>query len=447
MEFLEFKEKLFKEAKSKGFDECEIYYIDRESINITVYEQEIDKYNLNTTFGVSFRGMYNKKMGYSYTEIMDDDAITMLIKNAIECAKTIESDDEQFIYEGDKEYPEVNNYSKALENIEVDKLIDIALELEKKAKAYSAKVVNIGGCSVGYGSSNYGIYNTKGLELVSKNNMLTSYIVPIVEDNGQKYDAIGYTIAESIEEIDTDKIVKEGVEEALSRIGGKSIDSGNYKTVILNEAMVSLLNAFVDIFDADSAQKGLSLLKDKEGEDIASDMVTIVDDPLLKGGLASTPFDDEGVASFKKDIISKGKLITLLHNLKTANKAGIKTTGNGFKASYASPVGIQPTNFYIEKGTDTFEDLLNEVKEGVLITDFSGLHAGANSITGDFSLAAKGFYIKDGKKDFPIEQITVAGNFFDVLKNIIKIGNDLKFPLSNIGSPSCIVEGLTIAGK
>ena len=447
MEFLEFKEKLFKEAKSKGFDECEIYYIDRESINITVYEQEVDKYNLNTTFGVSFRGMYNKKMGYSYTEIMDEDAIKMLIKNAIECAKTIESDDEQFIYEGDKEYPEVNNYSTALENIEVDKLIDIALELEKKAKAYSPKVVNIGGCSIGYGSSNYGIYNTKGLELVSKNNMLTSYVVPIVEDNGQKYDAVGYTIAESIKDIDTDKIVKEGVEEALSRIGGKTIDSGNYKTIIFNEAMVSLLDAFVDIFDADSAQKGLSLLKDKEGKEIASDIVTIVDDPLLKGGLASTPFDDEGVASFKKDIISNGKLITLLHNLKTANKAGVKTTGNGFKASYASPVGIQPTNFYIEKGKDTFEDLLKEIKEGVLITEFSGLHAGANSITGDFSLAAKGFYIKDSKKQFPIEQITVAGNFFDVLKNVKKIGNDLKFPLSNIGSPSCIVEGLTIAGK
>ncbi len=447
MEFLEFKEKLFKEAKNKGFDECEIYYIDRESINITAYEQEVDKYNLNTTFGISFRGMYNKKMGYSYTEIMDEDAIKMLVRNAIECARTIESDDEQFIYKGDKEYPEVNNYSKALENIEVDKLINIALELEKKTKEYSSKVVNIGGCSVGYGSSKYGIYNTKGLELVSKNNMLTAYVVPIVEENGQKYDAVGYTIAESIEDVDTDKIVKEGVEEALSRIGGTTIKSGSYKTVIYNEAMVSLLDAFVDVFDADSAQKGLSLLKDKEGEKIASDILTIIDDPLLKGGLASTPFDDEGVASFRKDIVSKGELITLLHNLKTANKAGVKTTGNGFKASYASPVGIQPTNFYIDKGTNSLEDLLQDVKEGVLITDFSGLHAGANSITGDFSLAAKGFYIKNGKKDFPIEQITVAGNFFDVLKNIRKIGSDLKFPLNNIGSPSCIVEGLTIAGK
>jgi PmbA protein len=82
-----------------------------------------------------------------------------------------------------------------------------------------------------------------------------------------------------------------------------------------------------------------------------------------------------------------------------------------------------------------------------MITDFSGLHSGANPITGDFSLAAKGFYIKNGKRDFPIEQITVAGNFFTLLKNIESIANDLKFPLSSIGSPSILVKELSIAGK
>ena len=90
---------------------------------------------------------------------------------------------------------------------------------------------------------------------------------------------------------------------------------------------------------------------------------------------------------------------------------------------------------------------MNEVGEGLLITEFAGLHSGANSITGDFSLAAKGFYIKDGKKDFPVEQITVAGNFFDLLKNITEVGSDLKFPMSSVGSPSIRVEGLSIAGK
>lgn len=447
MDFKEFKNILFEKALNEGFENCEVYYTDGENISITVYEGEVEKYNIDKSFGLSFRGMLNGKMGYSYTEILDDKAIDMLIKSAKEAASCIESNDIQFIYEGDKNYSEVKTYSEKLENIDASKLIDIALELEKETKGYSAKVINLNACKISYSSSKNGIYNTKGLELNNKGNLLISYVIPIVEENNEKQDGIGYMIVDSIDELDTKKIAKQGVEDALSKLGGKSIPSGNYKTIIYNEAMASLLETFSDVFSAEEAQRGLSLLKGKEGKVIASDIVSIIDDPLMDNGLASAPFDDEGVATFKKEIVSKGVLNTLLHNLKTANKANLKTTGNGFKSSYSSPVSVEPTNFYIEKGMKTLEELMNEVDEGVIITDFAGLHSGANSITGDFSLASKGFYIKDGRKIYPIDQITVAGNFFELLKNIKDIGNDLNFPISSIGSPSVVVEGLSIAGK
>lgn len=447
MLFEEFKNLLFEKALKKGFEECEIYFSKRESIGISVYEQELEKYNINNTFGLSFRGKFNGKMGYSYTEILDEEAIDMLITNAMEGAKSIENNDIQFIYSGDKEYKEVKCYSDKLENLNADKLIELALEMEKESKAYSKKVVNLGGCSIGYGNSEYGICNTKGLELVNKSNLLTAYVVPIVEDNNEKYDGTGYVTALSIDEVNPKKIAKQGVEEALSRIGGKSIPSGKYKAILYNEAMVSLLGTFCQVFDGDAAQKGLSLLKDKEGEIIASEVVTIVDNPLLENGFASTSFDDEGVATYKKELVSKGQLKTLLHNLKTAYKAGCKSTGNGFKSSYASPVSISPTNLYIEKGEKSLEELMEEVGEGILITDLAGLHSGANAITGDFSLAAKGFYIKNGKKSYPVEQITIAGNYFGMLKDIEEVGNDLKFPMSSIGSPSIKIKEISIAGK
>lgn len=447
MEFIQFKDLLFERANQEGFEECEIYFTNGENISISVYEGEVEKYNLDKSFGLSFRGTINEKMGYSYTEIMDEDAIEMLVKNAKDGALAIENDDTQFIYEGDENYSQVITYSEQLENIDPQKLIDIALDLEKEAKAYSDKIVNISGCKVSYSSSSYGIYNTKGLDLSNKGNLLLGYVVPIVKDNDDKYDGMGYATKDSLEDMNAKNIAKDGVEDALSKIGGKSIPSGKYKTIIKNEAMASLIDAFSNIYSADAAQKGLSLLKGKEGEMIASPIVSIIDDPLLDRGFASTPFDDEGVATYKKRVVSEGRLFTLLHNLKTANKAGVATTGNGFKASFASPISISPTNFYIEKGTQSLQDLMNEVGEGLIVTDFAGLHSGANSITGDFSLAAKGFYIKYGKKAFPVEQITVAGNYFDLLKNIEAIGNDLKFPLSSIGSPSVIVKELSVAGK
>ena len=447
MNFLEFKDLLFKKAIDAGFNECEVYYSDGESISISVYEGEVEKYNLSKSFGLSFRGKINGKMGYSFTEILDIEAIDMLINSAKNSANLIENDDVQFIYEGDEIYSKVKTYSKELENIDPGEMIDLAIDLEKEAKSYSDKVVNINGCKISYSSSNYGIYNTKGLELSNKGNILTSYVVPVVEDESGKNDGVGYVVASSIDEVNPKIIAKEGVEEALSKLGGKSIPSGSYKTIMYNEAMVQLLETFASTFSGDAAQKGLSLLKGKEGEVVASPIVTIIDDPLMDDGLSSAPFDDEGVATFTKGLILNGKLITLLHNLKTAHKQGVKTTGNGFKSSYASSVGVSESNLYLQKGSMSLDDLMKEINEGVIITDLAGLHSGANTVSGDFSLAAKGFYVENGKKSFPVEQITVAGNYFDLLKNITAIGNDLKFPMSNVGSPSVIVEGLSIAGK
>ena len=447
MELNLFVKELFSKAQKEGFSEYEVYYVDRESLSISVYKEEVEKYNLNNSAGLSFRGKFGDRIGYSYTEILDEDAIGMLVKKAKENVLAIENNDIQFIYEGDKEYKEISTYHEELEDIPADKLINIAISMEKEAKKYCNKVESFSGCSVSYSSGKYGIINSKGLNLSNKSNLLTAYVVPIVKDLDKMYDGCGYVVAKSLNDVKPDKIAKMGVDEALSKIGGISIASGNYKVIINNEAMVSLLSTFAGIFSGDAVQKGLSLLKDKEGEIIATDIVNLVDDPHLEDGLASVSFDDEGVATLKTYLIKNGKLNSLLHNLKTANKAGVKSTGNGFKASYASPISVSPTNFYIEPGINSLEEMTKKINKGLIITDFAGLHSGANSITGDFSLAAKGFYIEDGIKTHPVEQITVAGNFFTLLNNIEEIGSDLKFPMSSVGSPSIVIKELSIAGE
>lgn len=447
MELNLFVKELFSKAQEEGFSEYEVYYVDRESLSISVYKEEVEKYNLNNSAGLSFRGKFGDRIGYSYTEILDEDAIEMLVKKAKENVLAIENNDIQFIYEGDKEYKEISTYHEELEDIPADKLINIAISMEKEAKKYCNKVESFSGCSVSYSSGKYGIINSKGLNLSNKSNLLTAYVVPIVKDLDKMYDGCGYVVAKSLNDVKPDKIAKMGVDEALSKIGGTSIASGNYKVIINNEAMVSLLSTFAGIFSGDAVQKGLSLLKDKEGEIIAADIVNLVDDPHLEDGLASVSFDDEGVATLKTYLIKNGKLNNLLHNLKTANKAGVKSTGNGFKSSYASPISVSPTNFYIEPGINSLEEMTKKINKGLIITDFAGLHSGANSITGDFSLAAKGFYIEDGIKTHPVEQITVAGNFFTLLNNIEEIGSDLKFPMSSVGSPSIVIKELSIAGE
>jgi len=224
------------------------------------------------------------------------------------------------------------------------------------------------------------------------------------------------------------------------------VESGVWRAVIRRDAMRSLLSTFSGIFSAENAQKKLSLLDGREGETIAASCVTLIDDPLLPGGFASIPFDGEGSACRTKAVIENGVLKTLLHSRKTARKAGTVSTGNA-RRSVTSPVQVAPTNFFFRPGEKDLDALLRDMGEGLLITELGGLHAGANPISGDFSLIAKGFLVSGGKQGEPVEQITIAGNFYQLLKNIRAVGNDLEFKGGSIGSPSMDAGSIHVAGK
>ena len=242
-------------------------------------------------------------------------------------------------------------------------------------------------------------------------------------------------------------IAREAVDKTLFMLDAAPVPSGTYRAVFAPEVMVSFLSTFSGVFSAENAQQGMSLLAGKEGQTVAAPCVTLTDDPLRAGGWASCPFDGEGVACFKKNVLENGVLKTLLHNLKTAKKAGVRTTGNASRAGYAAPVGVAPTNFYFAPGALSPDALCAQMGDGLVILDVSGLHAGANPISGDFSLIAKGYVVKDGKKASAVNQITVAGNFYQLLQNIRAFGDDLTFPNGGIGSPSADVGEISVAGK
>jgi len=256
-----------------------------------------------------------------------------------------------------------------------------------------------------------------------------------------------YEITRDPHAFDPQAVADVAVEEALRAVGGASLPSGNYPVILRWDAMSSLLQTFSGVFSAEQAQKGLSRLADKVGAVIAAPCVTLVDNPLLPGGFNSQPFDAEGVPTFHKDVIDAGKLLTLLHNMKTAAKAGVSSTGNAHKASFASPVTVAPSNFFLQAGRRSLRQLEESMGDGLVITDLSGLHAGANAVSGDFSLLCKGYEVKGGRFSRAMEQMTVSGNFYTLLKEITEVASDLRFDPSGIASPSVRVREMTLAGE
>ena len=439
-----FIDKLFEKASLKGIDEFEIYFLSNLNTSIKIYQGKIENFSNNQNQGISFRGMVDGKMGYSYSESMEDEDIDFLINEVIENASCIESLDKQFIYGEKTNYTDTITYSSAIENLDTDLVKDFLIKMEEYALSIDERVKKVNFCSFAMGSGEKIIKNSKGLELHSKENICYTYISVIAEENGVVKTGSHFQLGRDFSKFDYKELSEVAVKRALNKFGTITLNEIPKTCVIENLAFSSLLGAMSNIFSAEAVQKNISKLKGKLNESVASSIVTLVDDPFLKDGLANSSFDDEGVPTSYKKIIQDGILKTYLYNLKTAYKDGVSSTGNGVKGSYKGTVGISSFNLYIKPSSKSFDKMIENIKEGIFITDFAGLHSGLNTISGDFSLAGEGFYIKDGKIDRPLNQITISGNFFDLLKNIKDIANDIKFSFSSVGSPSIMIEGLKV---
>ena len=449
MKYSEFKNLVKDSAKKQGIEQYELYYSRGASTSFAAYKGEIDKTSSSDGDGACFRCIVDGKMGYASTELFSAEEADRIVSDAKRCAEILETEDREFLFEGSDKYPTLPENEYVPMNAEA--MMKEAINLEAKCYAVDSRIKSVSHSTVFEAFSEIGITNSYGLDLYSSTPLYCAYTQATAEENGDVRVGFAASFSNKAEKVDFGYVVEESTKQALSSLGAQSIPTGKYKTVISNSEMASLLETFSDVFSADAAQKGMSLLADKEGEKIASDIVTIVDDPFCTDSCCMSSFDAEGVAASKKNIVENGVFKTLLHNLKTADKAGVKTTGNAYKASYKSKVSIAPFAFYIKPSDISFDDVINKTQNGVYITELNGMHAGANFVTGDFSLSASGFLIEGGKLTKPVKEITVAGNFFTMLKQIECVGSDFRFSMpsgsSQFGSPCVCVGTMAISGK
>ena len=448
MTFHEFKNHVIAACEEMGIEEYELYYCASESVSVETFRHEVSEFTASRDGGVCFRCIVGGKMGYASTEDLSEAQAKTVVAKAADNAAVLESEEMVFLGEGGQEYEPLETVAYELPGS--DKLIGAALDVQEKL--YAADPAVIDGCqSQGLiETSEIAIYNSKGLNLHYQNSV-TGLVASAVVSDGQEMENSFEVKLGKLDEIDAPALAAKAVAKAKVKLGGQVAPTGQYPVVFSPNAMCSLLGVYSGIFSSEAAQKGLSRLAEAEGEVIASEIVTLVDDPFHKDNPMPISFDAEGSPTHKKNVIEKGKLCTLLYNLKTAAVAGKQTTGNASKAGYDGTVAVRPFTLYLENGDISEEALLKQVGNGVYITNLGGLHAGANPITGDFSLQSAGFMIEGGVKTKAVKSFTVAGNFYDLLKNVTALANNCELPMAMgmtaFGSPSVRVDGLSIAGK
>lgn len=435
---------LIDKALKLGFSDIEIVEKNSKSVELSLFNSTLEQNVLSEDNTISIRALYNDKMASMNIENFDCD-LDKILDRLKQNVLTIESEEKNEIFSGSDSYPEITKNEYDFDLIPTSKKISILLDLEKKCKQLDSRVVAISNCFYEEADSKYHIINSKGLDITKTNKYCVIGVGVVAIENGDTQNAYQIDAKKTFDEINIDEIANKAIEKVVAKFNAKPVKTNKYKVIFDNNAMGSLLGAYLSMFTGIAAMKKITPLLGKENQKIMSDKITIIDDPLYDGAIINHPFDDEGVSCLRKDVVSEGVLKTLLHNLKSAKYFNTKSTGNGFTNQRG--ISISGCNFYIKKGDKSKEDLIASLDKGLLITGLDGLHAGVDAISGDFSVKANGFYIENGKINRAVTLIVISGNFIQMMNEVIDVANDLEISYRSVACPSILFNDLSVSGE
>ena len=323
-----------------------------------------------------------------------------------------------------------------------ERLVELARACEGAALAVPG-ITNSEGASAGWGKGAVALVTSEGFAGgYSSTNTSISASVLAGEGTHMERD-YDFTSAHYLSDLDDPVAVgKSAAARTLRRLNPRKVKSQSVPVVFDPQVANSLVGHFAGAISGSSIARGTSYLKDKMGQQVFARGIRVVDDPHMKRGMRSKPFDGEGVANRKWDLIEDGVLQTWLLDSASARQLGLTTTGHAARGT-GGPPSPSVSNLYLAPGSQTAGELLSGIHEGFYVTELIGM--GVNGITGDYSRGAAGFWIEGGKISYPVSEITIAGNLKDMFMRLTP-ANDLKFKYGT-NAPTTLVEGMTIAGS
>ncbi len=432
-------------ALEKGMQGFEIYQATESEKSLTWYDHTLDTFTTSRVIGTSLHGLFQNNMATLSLEEVDDAQMESVIDSLIEQAKTVTTKEEDAL-RAPEETTEVSS-NQVWETIEVPRVKFMLQTLEQKILNYDERVVQVSDLQWQETNSAREITNTLGLHVQDEQKV--QYVVAgvVVKENDVVKNDYKIEVVHKLEDFDMDAFTKDLVDNALFKLNATSMPTKSYPVILERHAMTSLFSAFTGLFNGQLIYKGISPIKDQLNEKIFSEKIQVIDNPRHQDALSLANYDDEGCPTKEKVLVKDGVFTQMLHDTKSAICMNSTSTGNGFKSGYASSVGVQPMNCYIEKGEKSLEQMCQEMGDGLVITDLIGLHAGIDFVTTNFSLQCAGYAVKNGKKDHAISLITVAGNYLDLMKQVVDVGSDLEWEYHSIVAPSIRFDAMAISGE
>jgi PmbA protein len=407
---------------------------------------EVEGLEFSETRGVGVRVISGARVGFAYAADPSVGEVRDTVVRARENAALAEPDESNALPEASTAEPLEGLHREVQAAMPVDRKVELAVGLERRATAIDPRVRGCDDVVYGDAVSSVAIASTAGISASYERTDTWCAVVALAVDGGETQTGFSYAIGRELGELDWEAVADEAVARATAMLGAAKPPSARVPVVLDPFAGSSFLGVLAAALSAEAVLKGRSLFADRVGERVASDAFTLIDDGRELAGPAAAPVDDEGVPTRRTELVTAGVLDGFLHDTYTARRAGATSTGNAQRAGYRSTPGVGTTNFFVAPGTSSPDELIERAAGGVLVNDVSGVHSGANPISGVFSVGATGRRIGPGGEiGEPLREMTIASTVPEMLQGIVAVGNDLRF-LSSVGVPSILIGEMTVAG-
>lgn len=432
-------------ARKMGAQLAEAYISSTKELNIDVRETRVETMKLAEERGLGLRVVRDGRTGFSFTTDMSQKGIEEVSRQALANCEITAEDPYNTLPPPGRAYPDLDIYDPDIRETTVEHKIEMAKHMEEAARAYDPRVKIIESSTYQDGESLVTVVNSLGLSSVFKGAYCGIYLALAAGegDNSQTGFAMDFSL--QYNSLKPEDIGREAARRAVRMLGAQPVTTRKAAVVLEPYVATGFLGIISSALTADAVQKGRSLFAGKIGSKVASNMVTVIDDGALTGGIGSAPFDGEGVPTARTVLIDQGTLEQYLYNTYTAAKDGVGSTGNGVRSSFKGTPEVGVTNFFIEAGQTSAEDLIKGVKNGLYVTEVMGMHT-ANPISGDFSVGVSGLLIENGEITAPVRGMAMGGNIIELFNSIDMVGNDLQF-FGSKGSPTIRIAEMTISGQ
>ena len=435
---------LEKQLKKTDSDHYEIYLSQVDSTSIEVKEQQIDCFTTAQSTAVSLRLLKGSRTGFSYSTEFTPESLNQIISNALTSAVNTSPDEFNGFPHQSMPPLKLDVLDSSYNAIPKEEKIERLKCIERDAFSLDKRITKVRKAAYYEQEADRRLINSHGLDLSHRDTLFTTSIMVVAEESGDSQMGWDFDFSRFYADLKTDTIGVSASNMALSLLGAYSVPSFRGPVILDRSVGYQFLGVLAQSFLAESVQKNKSLLKGKMHKQIFSDKVTIIDDGLYPGGMATAPFDGEGVLKQSTLLVEQGVLTNFLYDTYCARKDATNSTGNSARGSSKSPPHLGYSNLYIQKGTLSPDDIFSQVDKGLFVNEVMGIHT-ANPISGDFSLGVNGFVINNGKKTSPVKGMALAGNIISLFEDIKAVGSDLRF-YGNIGSPTLMIEAMDVSG-